>query len=136
VRQENAGNRSVDPDLGTAETLDPRLAGAQASETRAIGIDSIACVDFSEIGLSGPPLPMIVQFPIADESTDFSAERRWLAYSRRFGDAVTDNVWCTRCRKAVRILRYTVHPKPGGIALVGTCAACGNQVFRYIGDNE
>jgi hypothetical protein len=77
-----------------------------------------------------------VQFPIADESTDFSAERRWLAYSRRFRDAVTDNVWCTRCRKAVRILRYTVHPKPGGIALVGTCAACGNQVFRYIGDNE
>jgi hypothetical protein len=73
---------------------------------------------------------------MANEPTNISAERRWLAYPQRFRDAVIDNTWCTCCREAVRILNYTVQPKPGGIALVGTCAACGNHVVRYIGDNE
>jgi hypothetical protein len=73
---------------------------------------------------------------MADEPTNFSAEQRWLAYSQEFRDAVIENVWCARCREAVRILNYTVKRKPGGIALVGTCAACGNGVSRYIGDNE
>jgi RecJ-like exonuclease len=73
---------------------------------------------------------------MAHEPTDLSAERRWLAHAQQFRDAVLDNVWCSRCRGAVRILDYTVQPKTGGIALVGSCVTCGNEVARYIGDNE
>jgi hypothetical protein len=73
---------------------------------------------------------------MAHEPTDFSAERRWLDHSQQFRDAVVRNVWCSRCRDAVRILNYAVQSKPGGSALIGTCATCGNEVVRYIGDTE
>jgi hypothetical protein len=73
---------------------------------------------------------------MADEPTSFSAERRWLTHSAQFRDLVLDNVWCRSCRDAVRILSYSVQPKPGGISLEGVCAICGNRVARYIENPE
>jgi hypothetical protein len=73
---------------------------------------------------------------MADEPTSFSAERRWLAYPAQFRDRVLDNVWCGKCREAIRILNYRVQPKPGGISLEGLCASCGNRVVRYIENPE
>jgi hypothetical protein len=69
---------------------------------------------------------------MADEPTNFSAELQWSALSAEVRERILDNVWCSHCRDAVRIVNYAVLSKPGGIILDGICATCGNRVRRFV----
>jgi len=55
----------------------------------------------------------------ADLPIDFSGEHAWSPLSAQFQERIIENVWCGQCHDAVRIVKFTVFNKPGGIVLDG-----------------
>jgi hypothetical protein len=70
----------------------------------------------------------IFQFP------QFSPEaaKLWEEIPVEFQEEILDNVFCSHCRDAVRIIDYSGSVVSGDLRLKGNCAICGNQVARLV----
>ncbi len=70
----------------------------------------------------------IFQFP--QLSPD--AAKLWEEISVEFQEEILDNVFCSHCRDAVRIVDYSGSVVSGDLLLKGNCAICGHDVASLV----
>jgi hypothetical protein len=56
----------------------------------------------------------------------------WKGIPQTTRDMLTQNVWCSHCKDAVRIVEYSIMDDKYGLVLNGACGRCGNMVARVV----
>ena len=60
------------------------------------------------------------------------ATKSWNTIPVEFQEKILENVFCSQCRVAVRIINYTGAIKDGDLLLRGNCAVCEHEVVRLL----
>ncbi len=60
------------------------------------------------------------------------AAKIWEEIPVEFQEILLDNVLCSHCRDAVRIVDYSGSVVSGDVLLKGKCAICGHDVARLV----
>lgn len=67
-----------------------------------------------------------------NNKTSPEARARWDELSFEEKNQLLINVWCSQCRKAVRILDFSLRIEDDDLIFEGSCNICNNKVVRLV----
>jgi len=60
----------------------------------------------------------------------------WDTVAKEAQQKILERVFCTRCRRGVRITEFTGEERNGDVVLTGKCGTCGHTVVRVLETSE
>ncbi|WAA12890.1 hypothetical protein [Fervidibacillus halotolerans] len=57
---------------------------------------------------------------------------KWMKISKDIRERLLNNVWCSNCRGAVRVVEYSIEDDKLGLIIKGKCETCGGEVVRVV----
>lgn len=57
---------------------------------------------------------------------------KWMKLPKDIREKILNNVFCSNCRDAVKVVEYSIEEDKIGLIIKGKCEACGGKVVRVV----
>lgn len=57
---------------------------------------------------------------------------KWMRITKNRREEILNNVYCSNCRGAVKVVEYYIEEEKIGLIIKGKCRACGSKVARVV----